>query len=93
MQTRRKEIIEILESRPLTAKQLAEYFKVSVADILEDLKHISQTLKPMHKKIAENLPVCESCGFVFKSREKLSRPSKCPKCRSESITEPVFSIK
>jgi hypothetical protein len=92
-QTRRKEIIEVLEKEKLTVKQLADLFQVEVRFILEDLRHISQSLKPMHKKIEQLFPVCNSCGFVFRSRKKFSRPSKCPKCRSEDITEPVYWIK
>jgi len=92
MQTRRKEITDILEKEKLTAKQLADIFQVEVKFIIEDLKHIKQSLKPFHKKLKEQWAVCNSCGFVFREREKLSRPSKCPSCRSEDITEPVFWI-
>ena len=91
-QTRRKEIIELLEQQKMTSRQIADFFKVDVPTVLEDLKHISQTLKPLHKKLKEQPAVCNSCGFVFSSREKLSRPSKCPRCRSEDITEPLFWI-
>ena len=92
MQTRRKEMIALLEQQKMTARQLAERFEVEVPDILEDLKHIAQTIKATHKKLKEQWAVCNICGFVFKEREKFSRPSKCPKCRSEGTTEPVFWV-
>ena len=92
IKTIRKDIIEILEKEKHTVKQLSDYFGVPVADIIEDLKHIRQTLKPMHRKLVEQNPLCKHCGFDFRNREKLSRPSRCPRCRSEDITEPVFWV-
>ena len=92
IQTRRKEIIEMLEKDRMTVKQLADLFRVEPKFILEDLKHISISLKNVHKKLKEQFSVCNVCGYEFRSREKMSRPSKCPKCRAEDITEPVFWI-
>jgi len=92
MQTRRREIAEILEKKRLTAKQLADLFRIDMKYVLEDLKHISQTVKVYHKKLQIKPAVCNFCGFVFRERERLSRPTKCPKCRSEDITELVFYI-
>jgi hypothetical protein len=89
---RRREIIEILEKDKTTAKKLADMFRVDMKYILEDLKHISQTVKIYHKKLKIEPAVCNVCGYVFKDRERLSRPTKCPKCRSEDITEPLFYI-
>lgn|SRR3989338_2501127 len=90
--TRRREIIELLEKDKLTAKQLADLFRADMKYILEDLKHIAQTVKISHKKLKIEPAVCNVCGYTFKERERLSRPTKCPKCRSEDITEPVFYI-
>ena len=35
---------------------------------------------------------CEGCGFVFNKRNKLSKPSRCPSCKSERIEPPRFTI-
>jgi len=90
--TRRKEIIEILEKDKTTAKHLADMLRVDMKYILEDLKHTFQTVKIYHKKLKIAPSICNVCGYVFKDRERLSRPTKCPKCRSEDITEPEFYI-
>ncbi|HDQ59867.1 MAG TPA: ArsR family transcriptional regulator [Candidatus Woesearchaeota archaeon] len=92
LQTRRKEIMGILEKQEMTLKQLAEHFAITPKEISEDLKHISQTIKAGHKKLVQRWAVCNSCGFVFKERKRLSRPTKCPECRSEDISEQKFSI-
>ena len=90
--TRRREMIELLEKEKTTAKQLADLFRVDMKFVFEDLKHISQTVKIHHKKLKIEPAVCNVCGYVFKERERLSRLTKCPKCRSEDITEPEFYI-
>ncbi len=92
IETRRREIVELLEKDKMSAKQLSDFFRVEVGFILEDLKHISISLKNVHKKLKEQFSVCNVCGYEFRNREKLSRPSKCPKCKSEDNTEPVFWI-
>ncbi|MEM4336746.1 MAG: transcriptional regulator [Candidatus Woesearchaeota archaeon] len=90
--TRRKEMIEILEKNEMTARNLAEIFRVNMEYILEDLKHISLSIRKFHKKLEIRPAICNTCGFVFKDRKMLSRPTKCPKCRKEDITEPIFYI-
>jgi predicted Zn-ribbon and HTH transcriptional regulator len=37
---------------------------------------------------------CTACGFVFGDRaeRRLHTPSRCPRCRSERISEPRFRI-
>jgi len=35
---------------------------------------------------------CINCGFVFKKRDRLKTPSRCPICASEEITETRFKI-
>ncbi|WP_420888076.1 hypothetical protein [Candidatus Nitronereus thalassa] len=37
-------------------------------------------------------PTCIDCGYEFRHRTRLKRPSRCPHCRSEAITYPRFSI-
>ncbi len=91
-QTRRKEIIEVLKEREMTLKELVELFQTEVKEIVEDLIHISQSVKIEHKKLKQRWAICNNCGFTFKDREKFTRPTKCPKCRSEDITEPSFRI-
>ncbi len=90
MLTRRQEIIEILEKSPMSISQLANMYKMKVEELLEDFPHIKKTIHPKQLKIIP--AVCKDCRFVFKERTKLKAPSKCPKCRSEWIEEPLFKI-
>ena len=90
MITRRQEIIEMLEKQPMSISQLANLYKMKIEELLEDFPHIRKTIHPRRLKIIP--AVCRKCGFVFKERTKVRAPSKCPRCRSEWIEEPMFKI-
>ncbi|VVB81115.1 Uncharacterised protein [uncultured archaeon] len=88
--TRCRDIIELLSKQAMTLRELAEWFHADTKELLIDLEHISQIIKP--GKLVMDPSVCRTCGYVFKDRENRRRPSKCPKCKAEKVSEPVFSI-
>jgi len=91
--TRRKEMIELLNKEMYSVSHLARHFKCTISEIIEDLNHITQSMLSKNKRLRSKPPICNHCGFIFKERKRLSRPTKCPKCKSEYITEPYFFIK
>ena len=88
--TRRKDIIDLLSKQSMTVRELTVWFHADTRDILIDLEHIAQSVRP--SRLIMEPSSCRQCGFVFKKRERRKRPSKCPECKGEKITEPVFSI-
>ncbi|MFY4729161.1 hypothetical protein [Nitrospira sp. BLG_2] len=36
--------------------------------------------------------MCLDCEFMFRDRTRLTRPSRCPHCRSEGISAPRYGI-
>ncbi len=91
--TRREQIIEILKQTPQTVTQLANFFQLKPKDIETDLEHIKKSVKAKNLKLIIEPTYCEKCNFIFKERSRIRKPGKCPKCNSESISEPVFYIK
>jgi len=89
--TRREEIEKILLKEEKSAHQLANMFQTELKEILEDLAHIELSVKP--KKIVITPARCKKCGFLFKERSKIKKPSKCPRCRSEWIQAQLFRIR
>ena len=89
--TIRRELIEMLQERPMTIRELALHFRVMTDDIASDLRHIAKSIRP-EMELRMEIPVCRSCGYEFRERTKLRTPSKCPECRHEKITEPKFWI-
>lgn len=89
-QTIRQEIINLLKEAPMTAKEISKAVGIAEKDIYSHLMHIALTMKGSFR--AEP-PVCKKCGFVFRKRQKPTKPGRCPLCKGESITMPVFSLK
>jgi transcriptional regulator len=34
----------------------------------------------------------QKCGFIFAKRDRLTPPSRCPRCKNEYVENPRFSI-
>lgn len=91
MLTRREQIEALLRENPWTPRQLAEHFGADINEIFEDLNHVKLSVRhPFAFRLVPHK--CRDCGFVFKDRQKLKTPSKCPRCRGESIVEASFYI-
>ena len=88
--TRRQEIIEILSKEEKTAQELANFFRVELKFILDDLVHVKRSVRP--RKLKSKPAYCKACGFIFKERSKVSKPSRCPRCKKEAIQAAVFRI-
>jgi len=89
--TVRKHIIEALKEKKMTLREIALAFKITVKDAGIDLQHIGKSIYPQ-MELKMEIPLCRSCGFKYMDRSKITRPSKCPKCKKEDITEPRFWI-
>ncbi len=92
LETVRKNIISALEEQTLKAREISGTVRVSEKEVYEHLTHIQKSINRKGLNLIITPSECKKCGFVFKKREKLKRPGRCPKCRNEAITEPVFSI-
>lgn len=89
-QTRRAQLVELLQLGERTPHMLAVDMEMKVKDVLEDLAHVRKSLGPrLLVKPAE----CAACGFVFRKRDRLGTPSRCPQCRSERIDGPWLSVR
>lgn len=89
--TRRQDIARILRTGPHTVDDLARKVGAPAKSVLVDLEHVRRGLKAGDEWVALDAE-CLSCGFVFRGRERLETPSRCPECRSEDIEHPRFEI-
>ncbi len=90
MLTLRKEIAEILEQESLDLRQISQRLGIKEREALEHLEHVARSVRP--KKLVSEPALCQECGFSFKKRTRLNTPSRCPLCKGESISPPVFRI-
>jgi predicted Zn-ribbon and HTH transcriptional regulator len=92
-ETIRKEIISILGGEILSAREISADVRVSEKDVYKHLEHIRKTINKIEHNFIIKPAECKKCGFVFRKRDRLKKPGKCPVCRSELIQEPLFSVR
>ncbi len=91
--TIRHKIILLLVGKTLSAKEISADVRVSEKGVYEHLEHIQKTINKKEHNLIITPAVCKKCGFIFRKRDRLKKPSKCPVCRSEIIQEPLFSVR
>lgn len=85
--TLRQEIAKALKDKPRGLREISKIFRLGEKEVLEHLQHIARSAK-----LDIEPAFCQKCGFVFKKRERLNTPSRCPICRSEFISPPRYQL-
>lgn len=89
--TRRQQIATWLTERAYTLDELVRACGVSKAVVAEDIRHIARSLPPSRRLRVEP-STCRRCGFTFSKRDRVTDPSRCPRCRNEWISPQAFQI-
>jgi len=77
---------------PLTALEISGVVGIAQREVGDHLEHLRRTQANRDERL-EIVPArCLKCAFEFETRERLARPSRCPKCKSERIDPPRFRI-
>ena len=92
LDTIRRRIISLLLAHPGTARQMSAELRIPEREIYDHLEHIRKTMHTGAYRLVVQPAMCEKCGFTFRKRDRLKKPSRCPMCRSESIAEPLFTV-
>jgi hypothetical protein len=91
--TPRQRIIDLITGTRLTSYQLAQLLGIPERQVEDHLTHVVKTLaRDQSRRFVLDPSVCQDCGFVFRDRTRLTRPSRCPVCHSEGITAPRYGI-
>ncbi len=89
--TRRQRLTEELKKGWISIRALSIMYKFPEKVISNDIEHIKKSISHRGKLMFKPAE-CINCGFVFKEREKIKSPSRCPKCKSERIKESIFML-
>lgn len=90
--TVRQQIVALLQQRSLSAKELSMALGLPEKQVFNHLQHIHSSFQKQRRQLAIEPAVCKKCGFVFKKRQRFTKPSRCPLCRGQAIEEPRFSL-
>lgn len=91
-QTVRQRIADLLRGEELTAHEISERAGIREREVADHLRHLEHSLSQGNERLRTLPPHCVPCGFVFEARQKHSRPSRCPRCKSERLSSPRFRI-
>ncbi len=80
------------EGPPATAREISGAVHIPEKEVFGHLAHLERSLQREGRKLAVVPAECRSCGFVFRKRERLRKPGRCPVCRGTSVSEPLFSL-
>ena len=89
--TTRQRIADFLRETPAEAGEIAAEFETTAAAALSHVEHISKSLDGTDEQLLVAPPECRDCGFE-EFDDLINRPSRCPECKSESVSEPAFTI-
>lgn len=92
MPTVRKEMMTLLKKNALDARALSGALKLREKEVYPHLAHIQRSLEARKKRLVITPYHCRLCGFVFKNRQKLHPPGRCPQCKQGSIEPALFEI-
>jgi transcriptional regulator len=90
--TVRETLRAALAEGPSTAKELSRRAGVRERDVAEHLAHLARSLAAHGERLIVEPASCLDCGYVFRKRERLARPSACPACRGTHLDPPVFAL-
>jgi predicted Zn-ribbon and HTH transcriptional regulator len=65
---------------------------VAEKELPELLEKLNRSLKREGTSLLIEVARCIACNFEFTERDRFTRPSRCPACRSERIVPPKFRI-
>jgi predicted Zn-ribbon and HTH transcriptional regulator len=91
MSTPRQAMKELLAEQPLSSLELSQLLSISEKEVLDHLAHLARAPGP-GRYFRITPAKCRHCGFIFKKRDRLTRPSRCPICQHESIRRPRFAL-
>lgn len=91
-ETIRQYIIALLQDYTVTSKELSGFLKIPEKDVYDHLGHIRKTMNKGAYHLLVKPARCVKCNFIFRKRDRLAKPGKCPICHSNQIIPPLYSI-
>ena len=75
-----------------TVRELSQTLGISEKEVITHLPHVKQSAKHRGCEFVIEPSRCLKCGFLFEHREKWTKPSRCPTCKAEKLTTPMFGL-
>jgi len=90
--TLRQEMAALLEEREMTARDLSRALRICEKEVYDHLNHVGRSALTQGKKLVLLPFKCLACGYTFEDRKRLSRPGRCPRCKSSHLETPTYRL-
>lgn len=91
-QTTRQRVLEALRAEPTTVSELSTRVGAPRSALYDHLRHVARSLDGSDERFLVAPPECRDCGFADFD-DPVARPSRCPRCRNESLVEAEFVVR
>lgn len=88
----RQTILDELRGAFLTARDLGARVSLREKEIAPHLEHLMRSVKAKGERLVVDPARCLACEFAFDDRRSLTKPTRCPECKSERIKAPRFRV-
>lgn len=92
-QTARQALHEALRLGPYNALELSQIVGITEKDVIVHLQHLARSLKQTAERLEIEPAHCIACNFIFRKRDRLTRPGACPVCGERRIVGARFSVR
>ncbi|HEX9860288.1 MAG TPA: transcriptional regulator [Nitrospirota bacterium] len=90
-ETVRQRIRDYLKGGERSIRDISQELRISEKEALDHLEHIALA-RGGDERLVVTPSECGSCGYVFKKRERLGKPGRCPVCKGEKISQPLYRM-
>ncbi|MBF0451580.1 MAG: transcriptional regulator [Candidatus Magnetomorum sp.] len=90
--TKRQEIIKLLFQADFNARELSKAVGIREKEVYDHLPHIEKSAKNKKETFKVTPAHCMSCDYIFKNRQRMTRPSRCPVCKNQRVEPARFQI-
>ena len=91
--TPRQQLMALLRVRPWDAGGLSRALGMSQRQVEVHLTHVRQSVEAHGERLVIAPAQCRDCGFACAKRRRTTKPSRCPRCKSEHLALPLFEIR
>jgi predicted Zn-ribbon and HTH transcriptional regulator len=92
MTTIRQDMIELLLQGNHSARDMSQILSIREKEVYPHLEHIARSVAAQKKKLRIEAAQCIACEYRFKDRKRFTKPARCPVCKSERISDPLYRI-